>query len=706
MNLLPFSPAPLPLQQIGKTPNISSSLNFLAWLGVSSIPSGDLITKAQDFVLYCQLVAIRLKPISSIDGSMQRACVVAYFPHGYYEFTSPLIGAEYVKIQFDGIMVRNGTSGAITNFYNGDTTSKALANLFQPTLIITPRSHCESLNLFCNSADTDRGSGAFFGKNWTVASAGVTQGGSGYNPGDLLYGAQPSVYPYIAVVYQVATTGTGGSVLSVTIHEPGAYSLPPVLQAQQWTAANGFPGIFDTHGNIAIASTSGTGTGASIAPAWQTDWTVSGGASYLGGRGGLITSTIIGHFNIVQSQRLNDPTYGPTFCFQGYGLNADINEIECQSGQQAIIFANCADLRINKLNTVDSGQSLFMVNCSSVECPTVVVDTPITTGPVITMDACDTVSLGCSGELFFRVAADSSPSAYPTIALGIFSGGSMMNSNIKIHMSGKGVGASGDASHVSSIGCPAVYLAYTDAYDIDFNITNRTPNFSGQYSVASSMVEFGSNVGSGTISGQINQTFGPLYSGTPPLNCKLDILDADVSIVNGSLTITVAGTATAGDVVSLTFTNPKLASTYAWPRTVAYTVGAGNTTTQIAAGLVSAIVADPILRITGTQASNAANVITFLQMGSDANNTVVTSHVSGSATEIVTLSNGGAVSASLCGGVLKTGGIYELAGYGDPTNGVAGTGWGKAATASKYSNLSTGAYFRNTGNAASPSWST
>ncbi len=65
---------------------------------------------------------------------------------------------------------------------------------------------------------------------------------------------------------------------------------------------------------------------------------------------------------------------------------------------------------------------------------------------------------------------------------------------------------------------------------------------------------------------------------------------------NGNSTITVGGTATTGDVVSLTVENDNLPG---GEETVTYTVGGGNTTTNIATGLKNAINASTPLQNLG-----------------------------------------------------------------------------------------------------------
>lgn len=57
------------------------------------------------------------------------------------------------------------------------------------------------------------------------------------------------------------------------------------------------------------------------------------------------------------------------------------------------------------------------------------------------------------------------------------------------------------------------------------------------------------------------------------------------------------------------------------------------------------------------------------------------------------------------GYLLKKGGVLDMTGAGAPTDGVAGTGFGKAGIGSSYTNVTNGAIYYNTGTLASPTWS-
>ncbi|MBX9667791.1 MAG: RHS repeat-associated core domain-containing protein [Candidatus Obscuribacterales bacterium] len=76
---------------------------------------------------------------------------------------------------------------------------------------------------------------------------------------------------------------------------------------------------------------------------------------------------------------------------------------------------------------------------------------------------------------------------------------------------------------------------------------------------------------------------------------------------NGNTTLTIGGSATAGNTISLSAYNPVLAS---GPSTASYTVQGGDTTTSIATGLKNAINANTTMQALGISSTSSASVIT------------------------------------------------------------------------------------------------
>ncbi len=97
---------------------------------------------------------------------------------------------------------------------------------------------------------------------------------------------------------------------------------------------------------------------------------------------------------------------------------------------------------------------------------------------------------------------------------------------------------------------------------------------------------------------------------------------------NGTQTVTVGGTVTAGNVVYVTTTNSALPG---GSKTSSYTVATGNTINNIATNLASAISSDTDLAKIGVSASASSAVITITSAA-----TTFSSSLSGGATETVT----------------------------------------------------------------------
>lgn len=110
-----------------------------------------------------------------------------------------------------------------------------------------------------------------------------------------------------------------------------------------------------------------------------------------------------------------------------------------------------------------------------------------------------------------------------------------------------------------------------------------------------------------------------------------------------SASVLIGGTATNGDVVTLTFTSTQIPG---GASTAAYTVAGGNTPTVIAAGLAAAVMANSTLTnanvFANVDAFTSPGVIRVIFNGTSTIGTIltVTSGVSGSATETVAITGG------------------------------------------------------------------
>jgi RHS repeat-associated protein len=108
--------------------------------------------------------------------------------------------------------------------------------------------------------------------------------------------------------------------------------------------------------------------------------------------------------------------------------------------------------------------------------------------------------------------------------------------------------------------------------------------------------------------------------------------------VNPSQQVTIGGTVTAGDTITITVHDAALSQ----PRNATYVVQSGNTTANIASGLSSAINADSTLSALGVSASSAGSVVTL-------------SSTSTNATSYSLSENGGATETAALGTAFATG---------------------------------------------------
>ena len=122
----------------------------------------------------------------------------------------------------------------------------------------------------------------------------------------------------------------------------------------------------------------------------------------------------------------------------------------------------------------------------------------------------------------------------------------------------------------------------------------------------------------------------------------------DIAVFGTKQQVTIGGTGTTGDVVSLTFTSSSIVGS---PVTVSYTVGAGNTANQITNSLMAAVNNNAALQAAYVSASsNTPGASPFFLYWPTYNTVTVSSSVTGSSTETIALGAvvpGGSVATKL-----------------------------------------------------------
>lgn len=632
----------------------------------------DCTTALQNFLLYCQLVALELKN-TGLDDLFQNGLVTAVLPRGYWRVSCPLIIPEYVRLHCEGIVIRGPnwlTSGA-TSFYNGDTTSQALNYVMQPVLIFTPRSGSEFVQFYCNpdGNSAHQGNGMVSGKTWSAASLNLISGGTNYVIGDIITGNQPSKFHCIG--FQIIVDSVSGSGAIETWHfntsaisvGQGAYALPPVLQNSQWTSTNGFVDvntgnpIFTSDGSAVFNTNTNSiaGSGATFTINWTPDF-ASSSLPYYTGAGGVIMDIIHGHIRYQGVPILNNGSnisFG--VCFSN--LNQTIDDISGTGGYAGVRFIQCSDVRVNVINPVNPSVGIAMNSAGSIHCPNCVLDTPIVSG--LNMDESSNINL--KGTIFNGFNINGVPFS-PTVSMGLFSS-SNPNTDIDLDFILTNVG-SGINLSISA----ALQIAYTQSSRIRLAVSND----SGTGTPAPTALN--------TVFAQIGDGVGSSV-----------ILEGFIDHVPTSLFINNTSSCSfTGYISGTNLTVSAISSGSLAPGQILY---GGNSTrpaqfTQI------------ISQTSGTTGSTGVYVVNTSQtMGSSGSQVACTSFAATTPPAGCNIYD--AYAAGYCGSF----GVYTLYGSGAPTNGT--TGLFKANIGSNYYDTTNGAYYISTssGTIASPAWS-
>ncbi len=351
----------------------------------------------QNYLLYAQLM-YRAQSGTGLDNIAERNFVQVFLPAGNYYVSQPVVVPENVMMGGPGRIIptpyvgaQSGT-GTVSGAFDGNANPTAN---YMPCVVVVPRAHLGDLNM-CVSFDgtyQHKTSGVCLGKNWQAVAGGtctIANAGSGYAVGDIWVAANPSLATYSGFAVTVTAVNAQGGITAATIKLQGAYALPPTsyngapsLQQQQWTPGNGFsvfdpanPGAFLM--NKAFRSdfaTPSPGTGATITPPWVADF-ITGGNQYQCGAG-VTAGTQAGRIQLTGSVPDNyNANYGPTFCVMfGASLEFEVDSIQGIGGHAGIWVRYAQDIRIGRMNMVNSNIFFWASGAGSVECANAVADT-------------------------------------------------------------------------------------------------------------------------------------------------------------------------------------------------------------------------------------------------------------------------------------------------------------------------------------------
>ncbi|RYD22094.1 MAG: hypothetical protein EOP69_00335 [Spirochaetia bacterium] len=487
----------------------------------------DVTDLVQKHLLDCYLIARGLKN-SAFDNLIQRARVRAFFPRGKYNVTSPIVVPPFVDMVMRGMLNRNFPVGSAPLSYDGDTSSKALSNVFQPALILGPVSHCAEAWIYCNpdGNPAHQGSGFVSGKNWGVSAAAIA-GGTGYAVGDVLTGGNADSSPFYGFKLTLTAVDGAGQPMAWNITDSGVYALPFRLQQRVWTNAYGF----DVFVGDAYKLSGGSGVGATATVAWLPDFA---NADYSTAKT-VIGDALMGNIRVFGIGDNSDAvTYGSNFGVTFMGLNHTFDEIQTNGGGVAFQALGANDIRGNILNPCYPKIGLRLLQVGSMQCPNVVLDSCISRS--IDMDKCSGVLL--RGFIFWSESnraksADAPSTSGYQVRVGGGTGNASLSSfgnllDFQFAYAGYG----------HTPGSPVAFLSYCKGSTFRFSIVNETQ--SGNVDAGPMFMSAVAAIGPGfastnVIEGNITNVPGAIFGGngltagdTAP-KCCVRVWDAAVN---------------------------------------------------------------------------------------------------------------------------------------------------------------------------------
>lgn len=493
------------------------------------VPSSNSETDTKNIQSWLNSIYVQytnLDPTQSKQDNFRVSCIEGVIPKtSNIATTSPLIIPNGVCLNSYTQFVRKGSSGTITNNYTGDPTTKALANVQQPTFIFVPGSHnIGRLSLIANSVGTDGGTGTAWGRTWQMHDITAVAGGSGYTNGDTCTTAVGDVKsPFQGATFIITTTA--GAVTGTTFQNTnrwtatnGVYPFPILMQQAIWTTANGWTGtrqVFDGSGNYLINCNAG-GTGATVSANMWPDWcdgtstpaTCTASTTYHGEFSNYsAVTTFMGDVMVTQSRPAISASYGPTIgnIVDSYDFRGD--EIYSEGAQVGLQLTG-SDFFANRINDVNSIQEMVVPAGGNFNSANVVLNAGPSTATSLIMDNVSQAYL--FGHIFVQPFSTPTMTGAP-ILLGSNSSSTTTENDIMM--------LKFNLTNASSVaGVPAISCAYTRNSQIDLVVSNSDRNGSPYPGQNTSFASFGTGCEtSNQITGQIDRVaVANMFSGTVP----------------------------------------------------------------------------------------------------------------------------------------------------------------------------------------------
>lgn len=637
----------------------------------------DVTELVQEHLIRCYLIARGLKN-NAWDNLVMRQSVQAVFPRGKYNITSPIVIPPHVDMDMRGVVLRqcpsDGPASAMS--WDGSTTAKALANPFQPGIILSPASRMRELNMHCDPhGDQQRaGSGVACGKNWSVATITPVSSTGSFQVGDTVTGGMPDRGPYAGFTATVDSVDGSGNPTALTVTSGGVYAFPPEMQKKVWTAANGFNQLVEGSANdkqVVYDGNTMVAYGASgkrvyVNATWSPDF-ITNGYNYQTGQG-VVGDTLIGNVRIhgVSRELAVDPNFGGTRGILFRGLNHFFNSIEIAGGYEGIAFNGCNDIFGHTLNSVCARRGLFIYQASNINVANVVLDSSISASLIV--DRSHVVSLP-SVTIFWsegnrNISSQAPATSGYNIQIGVSSSSQPNNQlymNFNVETGGRG----------SIPGSPLANISYTTGSSFHFNAPNLKISGAqvsvGQVGYLTHLARIGEGfTGTNRITGNVSNMQRRIFFG-PGLS-KTDSCSFTGYITNGVLTVTsvTSGTLAVGHQIEgnnnlyfgLEITSLGTGTGGVGTYNLSYNGGSGNVGSA------------------GTPVSLTSALV----------ETSPRCHVEINDAEV---------------GICKGYGRYEIIGSGAPSSAI---GVNKAGCSSKYFDITNGNEYINAGSYASRNW--
>ncbi len=469
------------------------TLEFANYANITNY--ADATAALQNFIVTAYLLAVSRGALNLSDQGNRVRVKAKCMASTPVTVKCPIINLPFVDFDFPVELSRTYDSGGtVSSFYNGDTTSKALVNLYQPTFINPPLAHVSEIDIYCNPDGVHYGAGFYAGRAWIMqGNPTIGAAGSGYTNGDTVTVTNPHKTPYASATFTL--TVSGSVVTAATLVSGGVWPAPPKILRSMWTDSRWLAtqsAVFDGSSNW--ITTGGTGTGLTLnIPDTTSGWVPDfAGGTYNSTHdfSNYQMDTVLGRIKVQNCGTTTDATYGPMRAVFLTSLFYWIDSIESNGGYQGnVVYAT--DVLANKIYNVGALTQFKKFAGGNMHCHQIVCDTPAAGGSYYDLDHYNNSDL--SLWLFNNGASNLSGISYSGRIGANSSAGSGVYAG-KLRIFGNNAG--------TSAGVPLAFIDYAGGMEIELHSSNISPSGGSVAYPNSALATFGTHNGTGnTITG-------------------------------------------------------------------------------------------------------------------------------------------------------------------------------------------------------------